>query len=69
MPYDFLHPSQFPVRRTLPNYTKYPVIVPSSTPSYNTLMDTSYLAELGTSISSVPSSEGASRLINSVKDR
>ncbi|GMH81485.1 hypothetical protein TrVE_jg13926 [Triparma verrucosa] len=38
---------EFPVRRDLAKYTKYPVVVPSSTPSYNTLMNQSYLTEKG----------------------
>ncbi len=34
---------EFPPRKTLRDYTEYPVIIPSSTPSYDTCYQTSYL--------------------------
>ncbi|GMI00170.1 hypothetical protein TrLO_g11702 [Triparma laevis f. longispina] len=56
---------EFPVRRDLAKYTKYPVVVPSSTPSYNTLMNQSYLTEKGANDS--VEGEGVNILLENVQ--
>jgi hypothetical protein len=37
---------EFPVRRELKKYTKFPVVVPTPTPAYNSVYDARYLREL-----------------------
>lgn len=38
---------EFPVRRELKQYTKFPVVVPTPTPAYNSVFETKYLREQG----------------------
>lgn len=56
---------EFPPRKTLGEYTKYPVVVPSSTPSYDTAYTSEYLNSL--SLSSGIGKE-TEELIKSVDD-
>ena len=57
---------EFPPRRLLQTYTKFPVIVPSSTPSYDASYRATFLTEQGTK---VPSNDGAvSPLMKDISD-